>query len=212
MVFTRVNTDFATRLNIEGTKLDRVDECKLLGVWLTSDLKWERNTREMTRKAYSRMSMITKLKYVGVCQEDLFEVYIVFIRSLLEYCAVVWHSRLTKEQQNSLERVQKSCLRVILGEQYDGYENALQVCGLETLYSRREDRCLAFAKSCLKHPVHKRLFPLNPSKQHDLRDKQKFVVNFATASTYQDSTIRHTANQGVHDAVWHFFIFKIIII
>ena len=73
-----------------------------------------------------RMSMLTKLKYVGTCTDDLIETYVLFIRSKLEYCSVVWHSRLTGEQRNLLERVQKTYLRVILGECYVSYEAALE--------------------------------------------------------------------------------------
>ena len=65
------------------------------------------------------VSMLTKLKYVGVSRDDLVDIYILYIRSVLEYCAVVWHSSLTVELARSLERVQKKCLRVILGEDYD---------------------------------------------------------------------------------------------
>ena len=62
----------------------------------------------MVKKAYSRLSVISKLKYVGVSTEDLLDVYVLFIRSIVEYCAVVWHSSLTSEQSNSLEMIQKT--------------------------------------------------------------------------------------------------------
>ena len=122
--------------------------------------------------------MLTKFKYVGVSKKDLLDVYVLFVRSLLEYCAVVWHSRLTQEQGNNLEIVQKSCLRVILGEQYVNYENALEICELKTLTERRQDRCLKFAQKCLEHPIQRRLFPPNPGKSHKLRENEKYFVNF----------------------------------
>ena len=76
-------------------KVDQTPVAKVLGVWISQDRSWDRNTKEMCRKAYSRMSMLTKLKYVGVSIEDLVEIYILFIRSVLEYCAVAFHSSLT---------------------------------------------------------------------------------------------------------------------
>ena len=51
------------------------------------------------------MTMLTKLKYAGVPKEDLITIYILYIRSLLEYCSVVRHSTLTDEQFNNLESV-----------------------------------------------------------------------------------------------------------
>ena len=62
--------------------------------------------------------MITKLKYVGVEFQDLIEIYILFIRSVTEYCAVVFHSTLTIEESHKLERIQKTSLKVILGVMY----------------------------------------------------------------------------------------------
>ena len=141
----------------------------------------------MTIKAFSRLGMITKLKYVGVAIEDLLDIYVLYIRSVLEYCAVVWHSGLTQDQINSLERVQKTCLKVILGDNHVSYSAALEMCSLETLFERRETRCLSFVKKCLKHPVHNRMFPLNENNEHISREK--YVVNFARTDAYKMSAI-----------------------
>lgn len=106
---------------------------KILGLWISEDLSWYRNTTEMCLKAYARMSLITKLKYVGVKKDDLIDVYKLFIRSLLEYCCVVFHSTLTLENIQDLERIQKTALRVIFGEAYQDYQSAFCQSGLETL-------------------------------------------------------------------------------
>ena len=68
--------------------------------------------------------MITKLKHIGVSIYDLLDIYMLFIRSVTEYCAVSFHSSLTQEHSDKLEKVQKTCLRAILGEDYLDYENA----------------------------------------------------------------------------------------
>ena len=125
MLFTRAKTNFGPRLSINNVKMDNVQEAKIVGVWLSPDLKWAKNTKELTIKAYSRLGMITKLKYVGVPTEDLLDIYVLYIRSVLEYCAVVWHSGLNTDQITSLERVQKTCLRVILGDNYVSYSAVL---------------------------------------------------------------------------------------
>ena len=59
------------------------------------------------KKAYSRLGMLTKLKYVGVPTEDLLDIYILFIRSVTEYCAVVFHSSLTLQQSDKIEKSRK---------------------------------------------------------------------------------------------------------
>ena len=69
MVFTRTKTQFSTRLAIEDAVIDMVPFMKILGVWISEDLSWAKNCQEICKKAYSRLGMITKLKYVGVSQE-----------------------------------------------------------------------------------------------------------------------------------------------
>ena len=133
--------------------------------------------------------MLTKLKYVGVNTEDLLDIYVLYIRSIAEYCSVAFHSSLTIENSDKLERIQKTCLKIILGEMYIDYSWALEMSGLDTLYYRRKKRCLDFSLKCVKHTRNRRLFPLNPKPQHNIRNSEKFHVNFAKTSTYRDSTI-----------------------
>ena len=115
MVFSRTKEVFTTRLSINDVIIDRKQVSKLLGVWISEDMSWFKNCQEICRKAYSRLSMITKLKYVGVSKDDLIDIYILFIQSVTEYCAVSFHSSLTVEQSAKIERIQKTCLKVILG-------------------------------------------------------------------------------------------------
>ena len=92
-----------------------------------------------------------------------------------EYCSVVWHSTLTVEQAQNLENIQKLSLKIILGPSYTSYSQALEVTGLDRLELRRENRCLQFGLKSLLHPVHSKLFPVNPeilTTTHNTRDKE----------------------------------------
>ena len=77
-------------------------------------------------------------------------VYKMFIRSILEQSCPVWHSSLTDENREDLERVQKTSLKIILGPKYNNYEKALNLLELESLQDRRESLCLRFAQKCVK--------------------------------------------------------------
>ena len=70
---------------------------------------------------------------------------------MLEQSCVVWHSSLTQENSNDLERTQKTFCKFILKEKYKNYENALLQLNLETLKERRNKLSLKFEKSGLKH-------------------------------------------------------------
>ena len=190
MIFTRSEEEFTTRLKVGKENMEQVSVSKLLGVWISEVLSWSRNCKEICKKAYSRLSMITKLKYVGVKTEDLLDIYILFIRSIVEYCSVVFHSSLTSEQSNKLETIQRTCLKVILGEMYVDYSSALEMCGLDTLYNRREKRCLDFALKSSKHPRIGRMFPRNEvDHEHSITNSETFKVNFARTEKYRKSAI-----------------------
>ena len=138
------------------------------------------------------MAMLTKLKYVGTSIEDLLEIYKLFIRSLTEYCAVAFHPSLTLSQITDIERIQKTCLKIILGDNFVSYPAALEMTGLDTLYVRREKRCLNFAIKSLKHPVQSKLFPLNRNQNNGsikVRQRELFHVNFARTEKYKQSAI-----------------------
>ena len=65
---------------------------------------------------------------------------------MVEYCCIVWHSSITDEESTSIERVQKTALRIILKEDYVDYSSALELTGLESLHERRTQLALNFAK------------------------------------------------------------------
>ena len=134
-------------------------ETKLLGTTITNDLNWKKNTERIVKESNKRMVFLHKLARFTKNKEYLKNIYILQIRSKLEQSSVVWHSSLTKKCEDSLERVQKSALKIILGESYESYDNALKVLKLQSLKERREDLCLKFAKKCLEVPKLNKMFP-----------------------------------------------------
>ena len=69
---------------------------------------------------------------------------------MLEQSAVVWHTSLTEENIEDLERVQKSSFRIILKKHFENYEHALCVLSLDNLVTRRNQLCKTFAERSLK--------------------------------------------------------------
>ena len=102
----------------------------------------------------------------------------------------MWHSSLTKENREDLERVQKAALKVILKEDYSNYEDALKQTHMESLHERRETIALRFAKNCLKSENFLNLFPLNNQK-HVMakRNPLKYQVKKANTERLKVSTI-----------------------
>ena len=192
MVLSRCQEDFTTRLTINGDVIERKKAVKILGVWISEDAgDWSINISEICKKAYGRISMLSKLKYAGISIEDLLEIYCLFIRSKAEYCSVVFASSLTLEQKKKLENIEKTCLRIILQEMYIGYPEACEMLAILPLTARREARMLSYAKKCVKHPTNARFFPRNPNDHVNplIREREPFIVNFARTEAYRRSTV-----------------------
>ena len=136
---TRTKEDFASRFTLDGCLIDRETNTKVLGVWIGEDpSSWDLNTRQIMKRTYASMSILTKLKYAGLSRTKLLHIYSLHIRSSMEYCSVVWHDNLTKAQSNAIERLQMVALKIILGKdcprKEDGhfdYVKALIICKLD---------------------------------------------------------------------------------
>ena len=145
------STQFQTRLYLEKNPLEQVKQTNLLGVLIADDLTWKANTNVIIKKSYQRMTILRKLYEFEVHIKDLIQIYILYIRSLVEQACVVWTSSITQQEVYSIERVQKVALRIILKNKYESYENALKFTKLPTLSDRRTKLYLKFAKKCTKN-------------------------------------------------------------
>ena len=167
-----------------------MDEVKLLGVVIDKDLKWDNNTSYLVKKANKKMRMLHIAAKFTKNREHLIQIYKTFIRSNLEFSSNVWHSSLTKENRQDLERVQKAALKVILNSEYKDYEEALKLTGLQSLDDRREMIGLRFVKNSLKNVNFSKLFPLKKVKHvMNVRNPQKYLINKANTERYRRSAV-----------------------
>ena len=65
--------------------------------------------------------MLRSLKRFCFDQEELTVVYKNYVRPVIEYADVVWHSGHTYKQAGDLERIQRRACRTILGHQFTTY-------------------------------------------------------------------------------------------
>ena len=157
----------------------------------SSDLEWNRITERLVKNANKRMRLShVAAKFVNNDQ-DMVYLYKMFIRSVLEFSAVVWHSSLSQNNVSDIERKQKSALKVILKERYTDYKSALKELNFESLSKRREILCLRFAKKSLKLQNFKNLFPLNNINKHCMimSKKKKFLEKHTNTDRYKKSSI-----------------------
>ena len=119
--------DFMPKLTIGGEQLEVVESTKLLGVMISSDLKWNHHTDYVVKKAKKRLWCIRRLSKLGASTSTLLDQYHLTTRSILELATPVFNGGLSQTNIQSFEEVQKMAFRIILKGNYHSYQNALAV-------------------------------------------------------------------------------------
>ena len=157
MAFKRTRKlDFPLEVSFsDKNHLEAINEVKLLGVMVSNDLKWQNNTEYICSKAMKKIWLIRNMKIAGLSTTELIDGYCKEVRSILELAVPVWHSGLTKKQTYQIERIQKTALAIILGDNYINYDVACTLVELEPLWARREKISLKFIKKNMEsaHPL-----------------------------------------------------------
>ena len=171
---------------INSTPVERVDNTKLLGLWISSDLTWSKHVKEITKKASSRMYLLSQAKHVSMTSHDRIELYKSLIRPVVEYACPVWHSSLPKYLEQSLESIQIRALRSIFPEHT--YEEALLEARLPSLADRREELTLDFFTQIedAANKCHK-LLPDIKTKHYNTRNASKYCALKARTNRYKNS-------------------------
>ena len=185
------NHDFPAEFIIPGfhEKVTEIEETKLLGIMLSSDLRWEANTSYICRKAYKKMWILRRLRKLNPDIEFLLDVYTKEVRSHLEFAVPAWHGGLSKKHSDEIERVQKVAVSVILGKEVS-YSAGLKLLNIEELSVRRERLCLNFAKKTLKSQ-HSSMFTRKMKEGPNTRFKQEFSVNKCNTQRYYNFPINY---------------------
>ena len=181
---------FSPQLSIEGSdNIEVVHQTKLLGLKITSDLSWAEHVDYICKKAARNLWILIRFKKLGASTDKLLSVYLLKIRSLLEYAAPVFHSSLTIDQSNQLETIQKKALSIIYGNGYVHYKSALDEAGLQRLDVRRDLISLQFAIKSSQNPRHSHMFPTNPNLRLNSRAPKPFLEHKCKTTRYYKSAI-----------------------
>jgi len=176
MLVGLINEDPPPKLTLDGSGVERVDSFKLLGVHVSSDLKWTQHVDAMYSKVASRLHFLKQLARSGASREDLLCFYTTAVRPVLEYACPVWHSSLTAADTAALESLQKRAMRII-HPQLD-YKTALRLDDIDPLKTRRETLTEKFflanilkSNSCLHYLLPE---PRDPNIINRLRHPKRY--------------------------------------
>jgi len=136
MIFTRSSSPLNFHYTLGGGTLPLCSEIKDLGVIFDSKLTFTHHVQNIVSKAYKMLGFVQRLS-VDLSIHSFTKLYYCFVRSVLEYCSVVW-SPCYGVWEEEIERVQKKFLRVVAypcgyarGEfEYSDVLRALNLCPL----------------------------------------------------------------------------------
>ena len=110
-------------------------KCRLLGFHFDSSPGVGAHVEEILKKVRYRTWALHNLKRLGLCPAGLLNVYTSLVRPCFDFACVVYHSMLTKNQSNKLERMQSKIMKIIYGYE-ESYSRCLGRAGLDLLSVR----------------------------------------------------------------------------
>ena len=96
------------------------------------------NTKYLVKKAYNRMWLVWQLKGLEASTSHHVDAIQKQALSVLWLGAPAWFCLLTQAEKTALDMVAKVGLKIIYGEYYSGFENAIQLSGTSKPTDRLE--------------------------------------------------------------------------
>ena len=173
-------------------------EMRLVGFLFGDTPGVGRHVEYIRNRFSSKVWMLYHLRRAGFRDGQLFRLYCCYVRTIIEYCSVVYHSLLNKGQEEDLERLHRHAVRVCYGT--DGpVGEMMQSLGIETLRARRERRCDKFILKAASNPSFgAKWFQRRPQSGHNLRRRREIVEPRASTNRRFNSPlafIQRRANQ-----------------
>ena len=130
-VSRKINRLHHPPLIMNNQYINEVPYHKHLGLFLSSDGSWHEHINYITSKAWQRIYIMRKLKFL-LDRDSLNRIYISFIRPVLEYADVVWDN-CTQYEINALESTVRNSENSYGCNQISSFRNALSGDWMEIL-------------------------------------------------------------------------------
>ena len=137
MVFNANNQQNDLTFDFNSTLIQTVNTHKHLGVIVSCDCKWTKHINTIIERASKQLNILRKLKF-KLNRQYLQNIYITFIRPILEYGSEVWDN-CGAVHSDRLEKVQTEAARIVTGlTSYASLDSIYCETGWEKLTVRRE--------------------------------------------------------------------------
>ena len=136
-------------LVIKNEKLMRVYETKFLGIIIQSNLKWNTHIRLLQNKISKTVGILSRVKNT-LTTAHLKTLYQSLVEPYLNYCCIVWASPVKTTMLETLHKLQKRSVRIILYANYQAHTKPLFFkLNILNIYDLCKTQILRFVyKSC----------------------------------------------------------------
>ena len=147
----------------------------------------EAHVQHVVKAVRSRFWIPRNLKTNGFNTEELVQVYRTMLRPVVEYGCAVYHSSLTDDQDERIERLQNHALKCIFGPDLSA-RKLRGLAGLITLRERREEIVKKFALKCADDPAFEHWF-LRREAMRSTRNKEIYLEEKARCEWLKNSPL-----------------------
>ena len=168
-------TSFKSRVQVtlNGQTIVGQDKMRILGVTLDYDCTFKSHVEDVKNRLRSRTWALSRLRKIGLDEEKLVKAYKTLIRPVAEFAAPAWHSMISADRSEQLERQQTLALKHIYGTGLSAAKMRAKA-DIVTLSKRRENAVLKFAKKCITNPRCQEWFIERTKPSYARRLNQKY--------------------------------------
>ena len=175
---------------VNGEAINVAHTVKLLGLNISSDLRWNCHVSEISRKFASRLYFLRQLKRTNIPTKDLLTFYITCVRpnggvclSSLSQCAP--GKPVSRTGETSETRNAHYFFPIM------PYKVALATAGLPSMYERRETNTAKLFNDVISNPDHKlhSLLPTRNQSKYFLRNNRAYHLPGAKTNRLKNTFI-----------------------
>ena len=178
-------------INFRGDRLVSGESLKILGFNFDGRPGVALHVSIMVGKVRGRFWTMRYLKRSGLSENDLVNIYRIYLRPILDFAVPTYHPQLTLEMASEIERVQADVMRIIYGK-FVSYQTVLENGIVEEHRLRREKIVKKFAAKAWANPIFKeKWFPRKHTIEYNIRNRAPINENGSRTERYRKSPLQH---------------------
>ena len=192
MFFSLSKSQNRPNLTFAETHLSFVKDHKHLGITLSEDGSWHKHIDNITKSASQILGSMRMLKY-KLKRETLNQIYVSYLRPLLEYASIVWDN-CAKYEKELLDKIQLDAARIVTGlTRSTKITLLLKEIGWVSLDDRRKIQKLVFVYKHNKGALPQYLNDIFPATTDNipylLRNRGDYATIARRLAIYSNSTM-----------------------